>query len=127
VHYQYSGRDGWPTVASDKRSITGRDRLNWRKDGVWLLLFHGTDENPLAIVEPDAKYPTLYRIRYPDGHLSDMVNLTRAKDAACCLALRSLNSRPQETRLGGSQARKKVERANRVQRPRRRLLARDRS
>ena len=62
-----SGRDGWPNVASDKRSITGRDRLNWRKDGVRLLLFHGTDENPLAIVEPDAKYPILYRICYPDG------------------------------------------------------------
>lgn len=89
---------------------------------------------PLAIVEPDAKYPFLYRIRYPDGHLSDMVNLTRAKDAACWFALRSLNSRPQETRLEGSQARKKAEalgnlgqRANRVQRPRHGLLARGRS
>ena len=33
-----------------------------------------------AIV-PDAKWPGMYRIRRPDGSLSDMVNLTRAKDA----------------------------------------------
>jgi hypothetical protein len=134
MNHKDSGRDGWSAVASDKRSITGRDRLTWRKDGVRLLLFHGSDHKPLAIVEPDAKYPALYRIRYPDGHLSDMVNLSRAKDAGCWFALRSLNSRPQETRLEGSQARKKAEvtgnigqRANRVQRPRRRLLAGGRS
>jgi len=30
---------------------------------------------------PDAKYPGMYRIRRPDGSLSDMVNLTRARDA----------------------------------------------
>jgi hypothetical protein len=118
-----------PTLAPDKKSITGRDRLIWHNDGVRLLLFHGTNENPLAIVEP-----VLYRIRYPDGHLSDMVNLTRAKDAACWFALRSLNSPPQETPSEGSQARKKAEAvgnigqsANRGQRPRRGLLAWGRS
>lgn len=120
--------------AYDKKSITGRDRLTWRKDGVRLLLYHGSDPNLLAAVEPDAKYPFLYRIRYPDGHLSDMVNLTRAKDAACWFALRSLNSRPQETPSEGPQARKKAEAvgdigqsSNRAQRPRRGLLARGRS
>jgi hypothetical protein len=34
VIYEDSGCDGCPSVASDKRSITGRDRLTWRKDGV---------------------------------------------------------------------------------------------
>jgi hypothetical protein len=92
-----------------KRTLVGRDRLTWRKDGVRLLLFHGSHQKPLAIVGPDHKYPVLYRIRYPDGHLSDMVNLARAKDAACRFALRSLNSPPQETPLKGSQARKKAE------------------
>src|SRR5215813_12491338 len=29
----------------------------------------------------DAKWPSMYRIRLPDGSLSDMLNLTRAKDA----------------------------------------------
>jgi hypothetical protein len=134
VSYENAGRDGCLTVASDRRSITGRDRLTWRKDGARLLLYHGSDPNPLAAVEPDAKYPFLSRVRYPDGQLSDMVNLTRAKDAACWFALRSLNSPPQETPSEGSQGSKKAEAvgdigqsSNRAQRPRRGLLARGRS
>jgi hypothetical protein len=35
---------------------------------------------PKGIVR-DAKYPNMYRLRLPDGTLSDMVNLRRAKDA----------------------------------------------
>ena len=34
----------------------------------------------------------MWRIRYPDGWLSDMVNLTRAKDAAGLIALSLLNA-----------------------------------
>jgi hypothetical protein len=37
-------------------------------------------------VVPDPDWPKKYRIRSPDGTLSDMVNLTRARDAARCLA-----------------------------------------
>ncbi len=29
----------------------------------------------------DEKYPKMYRIKWPDGKVSDMVNKTRAKDA----------------------------------------------
>jgi len=36
-------------------------------------------------IVPDAVYPGMYRVRRPDGSLSDMVNLTRAKDAARCM------------------------------------------
>jgi hypothetical protein len=32
-------------------------------------------------IVPDPKWPGMYRVRRPDGSLSDMVNLTRAKDA----------------------------------------------
>ena len=32
-------------------------------------------------IVPDLKWPGMYRIRRPDGSLSDMVNLTRARDA----------------------------------------------
>jgi hypothetical protein len=32
-------------------------------------------------VVPDANWPGIYRVRLPDGSLSDMVNLTRAKEA----------------------------------------------
>jgi len=33
-------------------------------------------------IQIDEKYPTMWRVRSPDGTLSDMVNLSRAKDAA---------------------------------------------
>jgi hypothetical protein len=32
-------------------------------------------------IVPDDKWPDMYRLRLPDGRLSVMVNLTRAKDA----------------------------------------------
>lgn len=39
------------------------------------------EQLPDCIV-PDGKWPGMYRIHLPDGSLSDMVNVTRAKDAA---------------------------------------------
>jgi hypothetical protein len=45
----------------------------------------------LVTIEPDADWPNLYRVRLPDGHLTDMVNLARAKDATTSLALEALN------------------------------------
>jgi hypothetical protein len=35
----------------------------------------------------------MWRVRLPDGHVTDMVNLSRAKDAAASLALAALNRR----------------------------------
>jgi len=32
-------------------------------------------------IAPDAKWPAMFRLRLPDGSISDMVNLPRAKDA----------------------------------------------
>ena len=32
----------------------------------------------------DASWPGMYRVRWPDGTLSDMVNLSRANDAVAC-------------------------------------------
>jgi hypothetical protein len=120
------------TPASEKsKIIVGRDRLNWHHADGRLFLFHGNNPNPLLSVEPDSKYTGMYRVRFPDGGFSDMVNLARAKDAACWFALRSLNSSPQETLAQGSQAFKKAEAvgdpgrsANRAQRPPCGLLAR---
>jgi hypothetical protein len=34
-----------------------------------------------ARIVPDPKWPNMFRIRRPDGSLTDMVNLTRARDA----------------------------------------------
>ena len=50
----------------------------------------------LTTIEPDTDWPNLYRVRLPDGHLTDMVNLMRAKDAALSLALAALNCRYRE-------------------------------
>jgi hypothetical protein len=40
----------------------------------------------LAEVIPDSDWAGLYRVRLPNGNVTDHVNLTRAKDAAVCLA-----------------------------------------
>lgn len=45
----------------------------------------------LATVKSDPDWPGLWRVHMPDGHVTDMVNLTRAKDAASILALAALN------------------------------------
>jgi hypothetical protein len=36
-------------------------------------------------VVPDPEWPNMYRVRRPDGTLTDMMNLTRARDAASVL------------------------------------------
>ena len=46
----------------------------------------------IASVVPDGKYLGMWRVQRPDGRLTDMVNLTRAKDAAMALSLASLNA-----------------------------------
>jgi hypothetical protein len=43
----------------------------------------------LATVE--AKWPKMFRVRLASGYLTDMVNISRARDAAVCLALAELN------------------------------------
>ena len=45
-------------------------------------LHYGDTRKPLALVVPDKHWPGMYRIAWPDGRLSDIANLSRAKDAA---------------------------------------------
>jgi hypothetical protein len=70
----------------------GSSDLSWRKhsDG-WALHCIGRQSAILHVV-PDATYPGMWRARYLDGRLSDMVNLSRAKDAAMAIALRILST-----------------------------------
>ena len=49
----------------------------------------------VAAIEPDYEWPGMWRVRI-GGRLTDMVNRTRAKDAARCLVLTDLNG-PRET------------------------------
>src|SRR5262245_13973247 len=53
-----------------------------------IALYYGTAQRPLANIVPDRRWPDMWRIARPDGHLSDMLNLTRAKDAAALIAER---------------------------------------
>ena len=49
-------------------------------------LHYGGSQKPIFRVVPDAVYAGMWRVVLPDGSLSDMANLTRAKDAAFVMA-----------------------------------------
>jgi hypothetical protein len=66
----------------------GSDELVW--DGLTLKLGSKVGR-VLAAIEPDANWPGMWRVRF-GGKLSDMANLSRAKDAAITLVLRELNA-----------------------------------
>jgi len=51
-------------------------------------LYLGTKSTGI-VVAPDEKYPNMYRIHWPDRPPSDIVNLTRAKEAAMNWAARA--------------------------------------
>ena len=53
-------------------------------------------KTPVVRIVPDAKYPNMWRVELPDGTLTDMVNRTRAKEAALALASRIENDRKTE-------------------------------
>lgn len=61
----------------------------------WVLRY-GRQTKPLVTVRPDAQWPSMWRLHWPDGSISDMVNLSRAKDAAMVLAMRTVpGNKPQ--------------------------------
>jgi hypothetical protein len=60
-------------------------RLTWVGDE----LVYG--RRTLLRIERDGVYPEMWRVRLPDNGLADMVNRTRAKDAAVSIAHRLLN------------------------------------
>jgi hypothetical protein len=66
----------------------GQQNLRW--DGRQLRTLSNRGR-VLATIEPDLTWPRMWRVRLPDGCLTDMVNLSRAKDAAASLALGVLN------------------------------------
>jgi hypothetical protein len=44
----------------------------------------------LACIELNQTWAGMWRVRLPDGYVTDLVNLSRAKDAAASLALAKL-------------------------------------
>jgi hypothetical protein len=75
--------------------IVGRDKLNWRKTADGYALHFGRSQKAMLKIVPDKVWPGMWRILHRDC-LSDMVNLSRAKDAGFSIALGLLNHR-QET------------------------------
>jgi hypothetical protein len=65
--------------------------LSWTKcpDG-WASHCEGRS-GPILHVIPDETYPKMWRIKRSNGSLSDMANLTWARDGALTVALRILN------------------------------------
>jgi hypothetical protein len=72
--------------AAKVRTNYQAEELAW--GGLTLRLGRG---RVVASVEPDSKWSGMWRVRC-GRQLSDMVNLTRAKDAAVSIALSQLNS-----------------------------------
>jgi hypothetical protein len=69
----------------------GRPQLTWRPaDDRWALYCVGHLDAVLHVV-PDDVHPGMWRIRRPDGSLTDMANLTWARDGAISIALDLLN------------------------------------
>jgi len=44
-------------------------------------LYYGSSRKPLLFVVADAKFPEMYRVKWHDGRLSDLLNLSRACEA----------------------------------------------
>ena len=64
------------------------DRLRWKRDGSdWLLYL---DRRRFGRVVPDGKWPGMFRSVLPSGGLSDIANLSRAKNAVHEAAVREL-------------------------------------
>jgi hypothetical protein len=71
--------------------IYAKHELQWRGNKLCL------GKRVIVNIEQDEKYPTMWRIRWPSGRLSDMMNLTRARDAARSVALSILNGSRNQT------------------------------
>lgn len=71
-----------------------RKQLSWEREGEdWVLLLDGKKLGKAPKLVQDSTYPGMWRLEWPNGSRSDMVNLTRAKDAGFAHADRLLDPR----------------------------------
>jgi len=63
-----------------------------------VLLYYSTGKRLPVSVERYGKYPSMRRVRMPDGMLTDMVNKARAQDAALAFSNRWCREPPQAAR-----------------------------
>ena len=75
--------------------MIGHRDLIWKGDKLML----GTRNTGVKVI-PDQQWPKMYRVEYPPGTVSDMANLSRARDAAIGMVASHLNQGhvSQETR-----------------------------
>jgi len=73
--------------------VYSHDDLKW--DSLKLRLKSG---RLLAAIEPDGNWPGMSRVRGPNGLLTDILNITRVKDAAISLACADLNKQRHDIR-----------------------------
>ena len=71
-------------IPHGRSTVTSSRRLNWPADRGGFALHFERRTKVLVSVVPDTTYAGMWRVRWPDGCLSDMTNLTRAKDAVAC-------------------------------------------
>jgi hypothetical protein len=69
--------------------VFSRRDLKWRREGTDDVLYCGR-RRVLRLV-PDATYPNMWRVAYPDGELGDLKNLTWARHEGARVALSLLN------------------------------------
>jgi len=75
-----------------KAKAAGNPLDNFHRDAVWKsndLIF---GRRVVASVVPDSNWPQMWRVSLPSGHVTEMVNLSRARDAARSLALKALSA-----------------------------------
>jgi hypothetical protein len=75
--------------------VFGNHHLEWRGNNLCRV----GRRTGIVSIEQDEIYPSMWRVRLPDGRLTDMVNLSRARDAARSAALSILNT--EERQLAG--------------------------
>jgi hypothetical protein len=82
----------WGENQLEKMPIDSND-LNWWCGEGGFTLRHGRRPQAIVRVVQDSIYPNMWRVKFADGTLFDMVNLTRAKDAGFTHALGLLNQK----------------------------------
>jgi hypothetical protein len=73
----------------DKGMFDTKD-LQWKGNRLTMLTRKSV---PVVEIVPDDHWPSMWRVKRPDGSLTDMVNRTRARDAADAILLGILNTR----------------------------------
>jgi hypothetical protein len=87
-------------AAKPTATVVGRNKLSCRQLGDRMAIFKGASKIPAAVIIPDERYPGMFRVIAAGQSPSDMVNLTRAVDAAFVSVLRHENKPAEQEKPG---------------------------